>query len=286
MSNKLRYTYSILSYRHDPWSGEALNVGVAVYSPDTRFFLIKNRIADGRLLCAYPQIERTALTTALNQIEKAASRFSEKLMLELDSEKVTADILCNKIMKNSDSSLRWGNQGSGKTDDLESVIENIFERFVLKFEKTRSKAKKTDEDIWRPLAAGLKSEGVYEYFEEKSISSNIDKVNFKHSWKNGCWHVVQPVSLDLESEDSIFGKAARWTGHLHNLQGANEKFKTYFIVGKPENDVMSSAYKRALKGLKNSPGQPSIFEEDQAEELVKIMVDQINDSIRPSKIHH
>jgi hypothetical protein len=105
----------------------------------------------------------------------------------------------------------------------------------------------SDEDVWRPVEAKLKEHGVKVELEPKRIHGNTDTVEFHHAWKNGRWHVYEPLSFDLADADNIKDKARRWLGHLSAVKvGATDDVQVHFIVVRPQSASLVPAYPHLL----------------------------------------
>lgn len=270
-----RYTYSILRYRHDPVAGEQLNVGVVVHSVDRPFLGARFRKNYGRLSKAFPDVDGSTLRQDLTRIEKAFERLTKLEGNDLLSIEGNAASFATKIVGPDDGSLIWSDLGSGTTDNLEATLEKLFIRLVTQYEDSAA-PRRTDADVWRPVRDRLMELKVASVFEKKTIASSKDEVEFEHAWKNGKWHCYQPLSFDLATIDSIQEKAARWVGHMVGLSSASEQFHPYFIVGKPSEPALQSAYRRALDFIADAPLQPTIVSEDDVEAFANDLADRVH----------
>jgi hypothetical protein len=162
------------------------------------------------------------------------------------------------------------------SEDSKKTLERLFARFVTKYDNLYQH-RRSDDDVWRPVRKKLEERKIADRLQEKVISGTIDDIKFKHAWKNGKWHVYEPVSFDLADADGIKSKAREWLGHLSAVVAGDaiEPFQTHFVVGKPENTKLRSAYKSAVEILRTAPGHPEIFEESQVDELVAKIEDEV-----------
>jgi hypothetical protein len=85
----------------------------------------------------------------------------------------------------------------------------------------------------------LEDRNLLSRLQEKTLRGKVDEISFKHAWKNGYWHVYEPVSFDLADAEGIKGKARSWLGHLSAVAGDVEPFKPHFIVGAPATNTES-----------------------------------------------
>jgi hypothetical protein len=275
MIRQFSYTFSVLRYRHDPLADEQVNVGLVFHSPAARFSDFKARHTHGRFSLLYPDLDRDAFRLKLRAIERGVSRIAEEEGDNLFARLSDATALGRRALPQDDSSFIWGEQGSGITTDPEGEFERLFERFVTLYDKEKRPVRQ-DADVWRPVRELLVSRGIAHRLQKKVIASPVDKVEFDHAWKNGAWNVVEALSFDLATEDTIKDKARRWVGQLTTVSKTEEKFTPHFIVGKPSSDALLPAYDAALGILRASPVAADIVEEAN----VASLVDQIERDIR------
>jgi hypothetical protein len=122
----------------------------------------------------------------------------------------------------------------------------------------------------------LKEQGVVVELEPKRIQGNTDSVEFRHAWKNGRWHVYEPLSFDLSDADHIKDKARRWLGHLSAVKvGALEDVQVHFIVGRPQSASLEPAYRNAMEILRQVPFENDVFEEHQIGDFVNRIEDEV-----------
>jgi hypothetical protein len=160
---------------------------------------------------------------------------------------------------------------------VNETFERLYNQFVTRYDH-KAKHRRTDDEIWRPVLAKLEERDLAAKLQEKIITGSLDDVTFKHAWKNGQWHVYEPVSFDLAEADSIKSKAREWLGHLSAVvaDGPAESFKPHFFVGAPSDPRLAGAYEVAKKILRQAPNKPEVFEEGQLDEFVS----QIEDEVR------
>lgn len=166
--------------------------------------------------------------------------------------------------------------GSGVTDDPERTLARLYNRLVGQYDMD-AKHRRSDADVWRPVRDRLQQRAIPIVLEEKTVIGSTDEIAFKHAWKNGHWHVYEPLSLDLADADGIKDKARLWRGHLAAVAkgGLQEKLALHFIVGAPDSQVLLPAYRSALAILREADLHPQVFEDNQIEELVNIIENEV-----------
>ena len=267
------YTFVVLRYRHDPVAGELMNVGVVMHAPRNGFLGASFRKGHGRLSQAFPDLNGVALRRDLANIERAFTKLSKREGGDLLFERFDAATMAARLLGKDDSAFVWSEMGSGVTEDPEATLNQLFERFVTRYDE-RMIDRRSDAEIWKPFRDRLAERRIEDIFQRKVIRSPLDEVVFEHAWKNGAWHCFQPLSFDLAGAVGIQDKAARWAGHMYGLQGA-ENFRAYFIVGAPSDPELRSAYDRALAFICEAPTHPKIVREEDLETFVDELASQV-----------
>lgn len=269
MSTKIPYTYTVLRYVHDIASGEFLNVGVALLAPQQRFVDALCRTTFQRLKHVFPTLDGDSFKASMRHVNHEFERLQDELRDELQLRDTTGGVMiyAHAVLGADDSSLQWSPMGSGLTDDPERTLEQLYERFVVTYDKHSAAAKRQDDDVWRHFSHELQQRQVLKHFVPKTIAVLDDQLEFKHAWKNGVWHCLAPVSFDLASSDSIRDKAHRWLGQLTSVAQTSEAFKLYFLVGEPTQADLRPAYEAALSILSKAPVDGEVFGESQADVL-------------------
>lgn len=279
---KRPFTFTVLRYVHDPLTGEFANVGLAAFFPPTAehqaVFKVQVRRTIGRLRTMFPDLDRSEFLAAVDAVERAGRRIEKEVSadrLGLTSDK-RVDHFARSIVGNDDSALQWSPLSGGVARDASRAFENAFARYISRYDD-RAISRRSDDEVWKPVRQKLLERNVLIDLEEKTISGDGDQVTFSHAWKNGVWHVYEPVSLDLADAEGIAKKAHRWLGQFTSIgHQPVEPFRAHLIVGAPTNESLMPAYNRALKILRKSPGEVEVFEEADLDKYV----DRIEDEVR------
>ena len=246
MTAKEPYSYVVLRYIHDVLTGEFVNVGLVMVVPGRPLILTKSRKTFGRIKNVFPDLDSESYKRAIEAIDRGMKSVQPV--------------------------------GAGLTADPQKTFDQLYLRFVTRYDRP-SERRRSDDDVWRPVEAKLKEHGVNVELEPKRIQGNTDAVEFRHAWKNGRWHVYEPLSFDLSDADNIKDKARRWLGHLSAVKiGTTEDVQVHFIVGRPQNTSLEPAYRNAVEILRQVPFDNKVFDEEQIEDFVN----QIEDEVR----HH
>ena len=274
MSTTRHYTYAILRYRHDSIIGESLNVGVVLFAKNLGRFEYRFSRKFSRLKAAFPTLDGDAYRSTINAIEKGLKQYGGFVPSMLNPSASGVREIVERVLRQDDSSFHWSEVGEGVSLDIEDEVDFLFRRFVTWHEEV-SPSRRTDGDVWRPVREALKQRKLNKYLGKTKIESDLTEVKFNHAWKNGRWHVFQPLSLDLKTEDRIHDKVAKWSGYLLHLESACEDFKPYFLLGKPQDAALTETYNDMIEALRQSPCNPEVYPEDKRDDLINLIEDQI-----------
>jgi Protein of unknown function (DUF3037) len=279
MTGQRSYTYIVLRYVHDPLSAEFVNVGVVAHfaatDGDEPILKYRTKRTIGRMRQMFPDMEKADFLSAMRSIDRAIAKLAKQVGREgMFPSGIDAGNFARRALPTDDSSLQWSSVGSGIASDINHAFERLFARHVTYYDRKHEHGR-TDGDVWRPVQTLLIQRQVDIELDTKVIRTDDDEVVFHHAWKNGAWHVYEPVSLDLADSENIADKAHRWLGRLASIsQDAEETFYPHFIVGAPSDPKLENAYQKAIRILRKAPMQVDVYEENDVEALVtKIAAD-------------
>ena len=277
MKDQYSYTYSVLRYVHDVTSSEFVNVGVALYSADARYLSAICRTTYGRLSKVFPGMNAEHFKSLMRYIQGQFEERGERLARELPLTSASSVLqIAQSVLPSDDSSLQWSPVGSGRTDNPSQALEKLFNRMVARYDEKQESPGRSDDEVWRHFKRNLEERRVLQHFQPKRIAVQDDEVEFQYSWKNGKWHCLEPISFDLAAADSIKDKAHKWLGQIASLQGGNEAFKVYLLLGAPQQEQLQTAFSKAISILRKIPGEKEIILEKDAPELAAHFAEEVS----------
>jgi hypothetical protein len=284
MSTKTPYSFTVLRYVHDIATGEFLNVGVALLAPDCRYVNALCRPTFQRLKHVFPTLDGESFRASMRHVTHEFERLHQQLRDQLPLSEHSAGVMgyAHSVLGPDDSSLQWSPMGAGMTVDPERTLDQLFDRFVMAYDKQATPPRRQDDDVWRHFSHALQQRQVLKHFVPKTISVRDDQLEFEHAWKNGVWHCLAPVSFDLASSESIRDKAHRWLGQLTSVAQSSEAFKLYFLVGGPTAEDLQPAFESALSILGKAPVQREVFIEASAQELSERLAEEVQGHLQSS----
>lgn len=272
---RLAYTYSVVRYIHDPAAGEMLNIGVLLYASSGSYFGYRLEPRFKRLSEAFSSFDGDQYRRALRQFEQAITRLWDNLtaglpgMFDLPTD---LGALASQVWPDVDLSFRFGPTLAGVSDDAEQALESLFQRMVIDQYERPVAENRSDEDIWVSYSHRLPTE-VKRVLREKTLETEDYELKFPHAFKNGLWHLLQPVTLDYSQSGNIQDKAARWLGRATLLRDNPEVARLYLLLGAPHQEGHQRAYLRAKNILHKLPVEHRIIEEDEAADFARYLLD-------------
>lgn len=273
--NKIAYTYSVVRYAHDTGTGESLNIGVILYSREMRWLRFKFEPRFKRLSDAFSGFDGDQHRRALRQFESALELLWHELsdgLPGLYDLPVDAATLAARVWTDAELSFRIGPSFAGLTDDPDKALESLFARMVLDQYDRPTVRSRTDEEVWAKYALPLPIP-VKRVICEKIFEADDYELQFPHAFKNGLWHLLQPVTLDYSRSGEIQDKVARWLGRAALLRDNPEVAKLYLLLGAPRDEGHALAYARAKSILHRMPLSHQIVEENEAADFALFLQD-------------
>jgi len=277
MSIRQSYSYSVLRYVHDTLTGEFVNVGLVLFSPEGEFLRFKGKTTVGRVSSMFPSLKTSAFKELLRSVKNRFSVIEAETTSNLGiwEKKSSLDEILLYALPRDDSSLVWSPISTGVTADLKGAFDKIFARHISKFDQKTHRNRRSDDDVWRLFRKDLEKRNLLSFFETKSISGKDDEVEFPFAWKNGIWHCIEPISFDLNAPESIRDKAHKWLGQIASVTDSSEKFKVYLVLAKPQQSNLASAFDKAVSILEKVPVASEIYIEEDMERLADKLYQQV-----------
>lgn len=276
---KTSYTYIVLRYIHDTTAAEFVNVGVALYAPQSRFLSAVCRSTYGRLTRIFPGVDGEAFKSLMRYVQSSFETRGAKLNdeLALDGQPTSVIEIAHAIVPRDDSSLQWSDMGSGLTENPSATLEKLFERLVEAHEQSARPSGRDDQTVWKKYRQDLEQRHVLSKLQPKTIVSarRDDELEFEHAWKNQQWHCFEAVSFDLLEPESIRHKAHQWLGRVSSIQDSPEQFKVYLLLGEPQLERLKPAFAKAENILNKIPVEKEFVREHESASFAGHLADAI-----------
>lgn len=273
--SRAKYSAIVLRYVHDAVSAEFVNIGLLFVCSEQNVIRFSVLPRTKRVVEFFPGAKARVIRAALRQATASAKPWLNRSVQASGLPDERAEALremAYAVVPRDDSALQWSEVFHGLSHDASATFDRLFERLVLRYEEGAIQHKRTDDQVWRTFSKVLEKRNVFGRLQEFEVSAELESVKFKHALKNGKWHLMEPVSFDLASAESITDKAKRLLGQMTLLKGSDTDFRLYFLVGQPEGDEGQEAYSKALRILGEIPCEKVIYPESKAEEFAADLV--------------
>lgn len=274
----IAYTCRVIRYVHDPAVGEGLNVGVVFHAPSARFLGYRFEPLYARLSDTFAGFDGASYRRHVSRMDAALSSLRERLQPNLGLFEVPGDLeaLTRLFLPDTGGSFQPGSILAGITDDLAAEVEVVYERMVASQYKRTLKTRRTDDEVWTVYQRRLPSE-VRRLLTDKTFEAPDFEASFPHAFRNGRWHILEPVSLDYIDPSAMQRKAVDWLGNAVALQGHPDLGRLYLLLGAPLNESYRGRYRRVRDLLRKMPVDHRIVEEDEAADFAKELSDYMKE---------
>jgi hypothetical protein len=265
---KTGYSFSVLRYMHDAMTTEYVNIGVALYAPEVRFFQAICSSHYSRLSKMFGHVDGDHFRKILRYLQVKFDALKIDLEQGLDFGAPAKEIgaLLAQVLPPDDSALQFSPAGAGLTSDPAKTLEMLFQRLVAKYADKPEKHSRSDQDIWKVFRDGFeKQKNVLPKLQPKTIVASNYDYEFQHAWKNSKWHAYEPISLDLVEASSIRDKANIWVGRVTSLKDSEDEFKLYLLLGAPQDDKLQHAFIQAENILNQLPCEHVLVKENEVD---------------------
>jgi len=264
----IEYSYAVLRYVHDPVSEESLNVGVLIFAPAIGFVRARIQHEYGRLSSAFPNFNGDCYRNVARHLESRVNSLMEgggdSFVLSCATDGSVNDLVAS-VLPEDDTCLRLTESRAGITSDPSLALDEMYRRYVLRYQLQSKKDCRTDEDVWRLFRNTLAEAEVLPKLRPVTIRGDAFTHEFKYAWENGKWHPLEPLSMDAEKSQTLQDRALRWVGRVTALRKDASMGKVHMLVGKPQLESLRTPYLKALDLLRTMPGDMKIVTEDEAE---------------------
>lgn len=268
--NKFGYTYCLVKYVHNPAAGEMLNIGVLLFSEESKQIVGKFEIHFDRLSSAFANFDGDHYRFVIRNLEHSISQLNERFKPSLfETEFKDIKGIFRSLVPDLGLSIQFGNVLAGITNNLENEAEHIFYRLITSQTPQKEKKSRSDEEVWTVFNRPLSQNQVTKYLKPKHFTSNEYDLKFEHTFKNEKHHILDPVTMDYAQTESIQNRAIKILGQATTLKGNPEIGTLYLLLGAPKNASHKNAYIKAKNLLNKIPIKKELIEETEAEDFAE-----------------
>ncbi len=234
------YSYSLLRYRHDPTSGEAVNVGVLLYAPGENFAQLEVDKKYGHLANLYRDFCAEDFEWGLESLNNGLRHLQRQLddLSLFEQAPATASDLAKLILPDNGGSLRFEGINRGRGKDLEAELQDVFNLWIGEQRpETGQWQRRNEKQVWSAYKQILELYKIPEALSQETIKTPSVELTFEHCYRNGKLHALQPLSLQYAKPADIVAHAAQWRGWGAELADVEEFGRLDLLLGTPDKTI-------------------------------------------------
>jgi len=253
-----KFTYVTVQYVHDTLSGEALNVGVVLYSPEARVLAWKlEDKRTHRLSEAFREFQPGAHAAAMKDLTSGLYFLREKELgqqrpiFEIPS--VDAEGVMRRLWPDRGGRYTFSEASAGAAADLDAALDRLYQRLVVVQAPAvvKDDAEK-DEQVWKKVVKPLRERVNLSVLQKQTVATADGPVEVSHVYQNGSLSLFQPLSFDLKDDSSITRKAHTWFGRAHGFARTEHVKNVLYLLGPPKAPSKMASFERVLEVLRDA----------------------------------
>ena len=215
------FNYRVLRYVHDPVSGEFINIGIILHSPDTGNFFWRFTHRYDRLSCLFAGFQRNLVSRfvdCLNRELRAVAPPYDPADPFVDVSVAqyrpvgSLDEMVRLLIPDEGGCFQTSPQLGGITSNAIQEVDRLFERYVSRYEPHPSSSRIDDAQLWHSWSTRFERDIRTQFKKVTVFSPTAGKMSFDHSFQNGKLNLIEPVSFDYTQEKRIQARAEQVTG--------------------------------------------------------------------------
>lgn len=263
-----KYSYIILKYVPDAVRSESLNVALLMYCQEENFLRLGVRDKIAELKTLFPDIESSRLRAYLAKIAKSFEEIAHLKGTQLDLTSNNIYQLATSVLPSDYSALRWDKDFKGGiSSDIEKTFDSLCKKMVDSTRKP-GKERREDDEVWNKFSGVLTQAGLTEHLQPQSFRVGSFRQTYEHTFKNGVWHCLVPMSMDYSTEQNLLDRMNKEIGKMQTVKNEHADAKFYFLVGAPRRKHLMKDYQEVKKMFQSAA---HVVTEDRPEELTQLL---------------
>jgi len=241
----------VFRYVPDEGAAESLNVGLAMRTEGGNFFRV--RLADSwkRITDAFPTAHGPTIRSTFAHVRDALDRLESEALV-MPGMTTLADEL-RRLVPSPDGYLKWSETIEGVTNDPDETFKRLMFRYVEQhLQKKPERISRSDDDVKAAFEVAIEKRVRLRtrLTPKKLVAKDLKhfEMQVDHSWKNGRWNCVQPISLDMVNAHDITQKAAQIAGSVQIVVPSEQDAFMVLLVGLPPT-LRSDAFEAAQEAI-------------------------------------
>ena len=257
---KDKYTYTLLQYRHSPFLGECLNIGLLIYFHEEKKldFIYTNNLS--RVKAIYLNSPERILRNYVKEIDARVEKLNKNLddFFVADIEERFDIFIKNYILPLDGSSVQFGKSISNWQlgENSKKIINHL--KNSLLFEISTSKENR-EYEIGKHFYQSVKNyvnevgeSNNPNFFKDYIVENSVGvEFRFKYAWQNGSLNLVKPLNFDLSDSKQVANKGHLNYGQFVDLKDVAQKKNLRYdlIIGEPKKKGLIREFDHSIRLL-------------------------------------
>lgn len=246
------YQYTLIKYVHNDASGECVNVGLAMFAPERRWFRVRFNPRYSRIKQFFSNaFDADHYRNVVRALSERFDHLTASLLREERDDSTASGESPDRLRRIMESVLpedstvfRWGPLCGGVTRDVDGRFDALFSEFVTRHDKPTPRQLRQESQMWSDFERLAKQRDLDDSLKPYTVNSDVYQYEFHGSFRNGKPNVIEPISLDLQAGENIVEKATQWTGRLVALS-RNQEFALHAILAPPSDESLRPYFDKA-----------------------------------------
>jgi hypothetical protein len=272
------YEMALLQFTQKATSEERINIGVAVFSPETKEGAFRLSERYGRLASVYPGFDGASYRGLIRHMRRRLHDVlggdgGEQRRLPPDMNHIEDAIGFLAAVGNDN--FMWSRIRYGICADLQARTDELYAEFVLQLEGASGRERVDGNALWDLVRAHAAFQPIAAELQPAiRIHAPLYDYVFKAGWRNGTQQVVEPISLDYQRPGEMVEEANKWRGRLDQLTEKNDFYLTA-IITPPPTGAAAEKYLQAKQILQTSPRVRGVYDPSEIEDFTTLVRDDI-----------
>jgi RNAse (barnase) inhibitor barstar len=246
---KLKYSYKIIRYCPNKFTGEFTNIGLFLISEDKRYCNFKFLQNTNRIQKTFSSSTAENVRRLIIKLEKAFEEFRNNPSIFTES--YTIDSIAGYIVPDFGLSLFFSETKSGIADNYEEIFNKYFELIVNRYSVDRRIDKNIGNAriIWNKyFRIYFEQNDLLRYIKKKEITIFKEHVlNFDYTWQNGSLNIFYPIKLGFKKNTNDDRKYVQnLLGLIPYLEAAKLDINLYYLSKFNEQYNENNAYYKEI----------------------------------------
>lgn len=263
------YEYTVVRYAPRRSTGEQLNIGVILRWPDGR---IDSKFEEryGRLAETFKGTDGDGYRSLIRRFKHALDRISQDKPTLIPHEHASLQQCMQYVLPDNGLSVFYSPIIHGVSLHPEHELACLFDELVaVDAPQPEQRARRDDAEVFKSVDTAL-TPVLRAHLTEYTLEVQGLEVRFRHAYRNGKVHVIEPISLDYADVGQMTERVEKAVGRGLMADRDDQIGSLTYVIGKARLENVARHAEEATTLLHDARKQ-SVLREENAAALVDRM---------------